>query len=135
MMPILFAAAKLLADAEVAPSIGSALASANWLQMGSFGVLVAMLYWGVRYGIPRALDIHKEMLASANVAHEAAVSKITTAHETTVNRLTDSVAALTSDFRGEMKMEREWAAAEFDKRDAAIKGLADAVGNMRLASK
>ena len=63
----------------------------NWaIQYGSFGLLAALVFWTVRWGIPKVLDVH-----------EKTVTGIASNHEKTVTKLVDSFKAETEQCRGE----------------------------------
>lgn len=87
----------------------AAAVAPQWLQYGSFGVLVLALVWGARYAIPKALELH----------------------ERTIGRLVEDFRAELKEaratFSSEMHETRTQFAEELEKRDAAIEKLANAV--------
>lgn len=60
------------------------------VQYGSFGLLAALVFWTVRWGVPKVLD-----------THEKTVTNIAANHEKAVNKLVDSFQAETSQCREE----------------------------------
>lgn len=58
-----------------------------WLQYGSFGVLVLIMFWGMWKGIPKILDIHEKSIAKVADASKAANDKLANDNKEAIERL------------------------------------------------
>lgn len=103
----------------------------EWLQYGSFGVLVLALVWGAKYAIPKALSLHEDVVTRIAEQNKAAVDKLTGDQK-------ETITALVGDFRAELREQRAthereigeqraYHERELGKRDEAIGKIAEAV--------
>lgn len=103
----------------------------EWLQYGSFGVLVLALIWGARYAIPRALALHEVVVTKIAEQNKAASDQSAKDSKEAINKLTadhkETVTGLVAEFRAEMKDQRDFHERELAKRDTAIGKVATAI--------